>query len=499
MIKMILNKLVSVIKRNWILLFILSVGLYLRLYKVLEGFYYTHDMDLSVWFIRDVLVNHHIRLIGQLTSTPGIFIGPFFYYLLIPFYLLFGMEPTGGLAFVTVMGIFGIWSIYHVFTNSVDKRSGIIASLIYAVSYYTVFNDREPVPTMPVIIWTVWYFYGLDRLIKGKQRSAFIYLGILIALIWNINMALVVLLPLIPVALWMSRKRLKLQNTFSGIASFLVLSAPLLLFEARHGFQQTKSFLASLAGDQFVHEPFYVKFVRLIGLLGKNLNGLLGVIVTETNYKKVLLLIMVLFLILVIKKIIKKEHVVILSLWLLLYVLFFSSYSKVVSEYYLNGTMLVWIYIITAAIVYLLSKQKLKIFGIVLISFFALINVEKIINRNFDKSGYLYKRAVVSEIKVDAGEHGYPCMSVSYLTDPGHDLGWRYLYVLEQMHVNKPMSGSPVYSIVYPLKPYYQVDNIIGAIGLIYPEYNKYNIDDITKSCEGDNPVYSEPMFGFTN
>src|SRR3989304_8690751 len=84
------------LRRNCLILIILILGLFLRLYKAQELFLYGHDHDLAGWFVRDVVENMHFRLIGQDTSTQGIFIGPVYYYLLVPFYLLSGMDPIGG-------------------------------------------------------------------------------------------------------------------------------------------------------------------------------------------------------------------------------------------------------------------------------------------------------------------------------------------------------------------------------------------------------------------
>ena len=104
------EKIFLFIKNNWLLLVILTVGFIIRIVNGKEFFVYDHDQDLAGWVVKDVLVNHHIRLIGQLTSTPGVFIGPLFYYLLIPFYLAFKMDPIGGIYLVGALGIFAIWS-----------------------------------------------------------------------------------------------------------------------------------------------------------------------------------------------------------------------------------------------------------------------------------------------------------------------------------------------------------------------------------------------------
>lgn len=86
---------ISFLKKHKILLIILLLALFLRVYRLEDLLTYSHDQDLAGWFVRDVWENKHLRLIGQETSTAGIFIGALFYYMLIPFYLLFGMEtPT---------------------------------------------------------------------------------------------------------------------------------------------------------------------------------------------------------------------------------------------------------------------------------------------------------------------------------------------------------------------------------------------------------------------
>ena len=98
---------------KFILTLILFLGLFFRTYNALEFFQYSHDQDLAGWFVRDVIDNKHLRLIGQETSTQGIFIGPLYYYMLIPFYILFGMDPVGGVAMITLLGMFSVFSVYR--------------------------------------------------------------------------------------------------------------------------------------------------------------------------------------------------------------------------------------------------------------------------------------------------------------------------------------------------------------------------------------------------
>ena len=192
-------------KKYWLLITILLIGLFLRVYKPLELYMYGHDQDLAGWIIKDILVNGHLRLIGQETSSQGVFIGPLFYYLQIPFYLLTKMDSSGTIILVTILGLFSIFSFYFCFSKIFGKRVGLISAFIYSIGVYFIFTDREIVPTMPVYLWTVWFFYGLWLILNGKSK-AYILLGTLLGTAWNFNMALVILTPLILFAQIFSKK-----------------------------------------------------------------------------------------------------------------------------------------------------------------------------------------------------------------------------------------------------------------------------------------------------
>ena len=80
---------------NYILLAtILILALFVRVYRTedLLGFYYDQGRDAKViWRLW-----HEGRpfLIGPVTGLQGIFLGPFYYYLIAPFYLISGGNPA---------------------------------------------------------------------------------------------------------------------------------------------------------------------------------------------------------------------------------------------------------------------------------------------------------------------------------------------------------------------------------------------------------------------
>lgn len=491
-------KIGSFLRSNYILIGILLLGLFLRIYKPGQLFLYGHDNDLAGWIVKDVVVNKHLRLIGQETSTIGIYIGPLYYYALIPFYLLFGMDPIGGVALVTLLGLFSIWSFYYVFSKIFGLKAGLVASFLYAVSFYTVFNDREVVPTMPVLAWSVWYFYAIHLLLKGKQRLAYPILGLLTGLIWNFNMALILLTPLIFVAQWLSKKRLRFMPFVYGVVALIITSLPLMIFEMRHNFSQARALYSALTTESRAVIYGLEKLRRVVHLASKNVSGFIWGDLTGLSYESLSLVLLLILVFLLIRKLLSRNQAIIMFLWLFIYVVFFSNYGIVLSEYYLNGTMVIWIAIAGLGILYLLTKSNLKKWGIFALVSFAAINLFRFFSLPINKSGYLERKKVVAEIKRDANVRDFPCVAISYITNPGYDLGYRYLFYLEDMHVNRPESGSPVYTVVFPLKPIFEVDETFGAIGLIYPDYEIYLPEEVENSCAGENSNLTDSMFGYT-
>jgi hypothetical protein len=181
------------------------ITFFFRTYQWQTLFSYTHDQDLLSWFVKDV-VSGQFRLIGQETSTQGIFIGPYFYYLMVPFYLLWHMDPLGGMFALGFIAAFATWSLWYIFSDLFSKEAGYLAAFFHSTSYFLAINERELVPTQPIVLlWTVWYLWSLHKIVKQDWRG-FAVIGLLFGLIWHINIGLVLLSPLFLVALLWNRR-----------------------------------------------------------------------------------------------------------------------------------------------------------------------------------------------------------------------------------------------------------------------------------------------------
>lgn len=474
----------------------LLLGLFMRGYQYRERFMYNHDNDLSSWIIRDVVVNHHLRLIGQQTSEPGIFIGPLFYYSLIPFYLATNMDPIGGVALPIIIGLAGIASIYYVFYRLYGKSPAAFAALIYAASWGLVINERDVVPTTPVLLWSVWYFYAVNLLFRGKKPVLLV--AVLFALVWHLNLALVLLAPLAIIGFGLHYKKYSIKEFVFPVIAFLVISAPLIAFEARHNFVQSRSLVSSLVRVEHKSGSLVEKYAHVFLYAARNSTGILypewpySVYVLPT-----LLLVSVAFLSW--KKFVPPFTAVIYVFWIILYAVFFAAHPINLSEYYLNGMNILTIAAASLFLSYLFSKNILgKALSISVICYLLFVNLNSFIKSPVNRSGYIERSAIAKFIKADSAAHGYPCVSVSYITNPGYNLGYRYLFWIAGLRVNQPKSGSPVYTIVFPHPLVNHLDKTFGALGLILPDYSRYNESNVAASCAGPDQNLTDPMFGYS-
>lgn len=487
------------LKENWLIILIVIVGVFFRLYKFDQLFMYNHDNDLTSWVIKDIVVDKHLRLIGQETSTQGIFIGGLFYYLQIPFYLITKMDPIGAPFLGAVLGAFYIFGIYFILSRVFSKKTALIGALIYSLSFVFIFNDREIVPTQPVIFWSFAMFFALSEILRGSIKRGLTICAVLLSLVWHFNFALMLTLPLIPVTLIFSKKKMRLSDVILPALVFVFLSLPLFYFELRHSFIQSNAFIASMTTNQHDIISGWDKVVNTYHLISKNYYSILLPSLSLLTYEHVMLIIVALYLYLLkTSKKYRKTLLLILG-WFFLYFLFFAFYSKRVSEYYLSGIQFIPVILLSLVLEKIIENKKFRLFGFVLMIGLVALNIYRFFTLPVNRSGYIERKAVVSEISRDALSQKYPCVSISYITNPGYDLGYRYFFWLEKLHVNHPDSGAPVYTIVFPLNDkLFPVGKTFGAIGLIYPDYSRYTKDGVEKSCSGENSNLTDPMFGFT-
>ncbi len=482
-----------------VLFLIITLGIFFRTYQVVERTDFGHDADLYSWIVKDLVVNQHFRLVGQETSAPGVFIGPFFYYSLVPFYLLFNMDPVAAHFPITIVGVLTVISYFLVFSKLFNTKVGLIASLLYAVLIsMSVWFDRRLAPSTPTNLWTIWYFYTVIMLARGKFKVLPL-LGVLIGLIWHLHIALLPSLFAVPLAFLVAGKLPKASQTVKFFIALFIISLPLILFELRHNFQQTINLLQNFAVAREGAKGFY-KFQTVTEMITKNINSLFFAPQSFKLTNNILfpLVILATSFLLVKKKLITVSELIPLFGWGFAVVIFFSISSSPISEYYFYNIEIIFLAFVTLLLYLIFNSSatgKKLVTGLLI--FVTLKNAFFLITQDVYHKGYIEKKAAVDYIITDARNRGFPCFSLNYITSPGENVGFRYFFFLRNTHIAVPGRGSPVYSIVIPdeyaLK---EVKVKFGHIGVIPPKDKppKALMED---ACSGQNTNLTDPMFGY--
>lgn len=482
-----------------ILGFILLIGLFFRSYQVVERFEFAHDGDLYSWIVKDIVVNHHPRLIGQLTSAPGIFIGPIFYYSLIPFFFFTNMDPIGVTGFGVIIGFLTIISYYSILTKLFNKTSGLIAAFLHAVLIQNIGFDRWIVPTLPTKLWAIWYLYTLIMISRGNF-SVLPILGILIGLIWHIHIALAPALLAIPVSLFISRKIPSKKMLLFSIATFFMTSLPLILFEFRHNFSQTISIIQNLIIPQSGENGF-PKLIKVLEMIAKNNSVLLfsPQSISEDLKLPLLILLLASTFLLIKKKMLKLKEILIIFTWITAIVLFFSISRTPISEYYFANLEIIFILFVSLLITIFIRYSKSALYLTLFILVIILVrNTAFFINMKPYQVGYTYRKNVADYIAQDAKSRGFPCVGITYITRLGENVGFRYFFYLNKLHIVHPSLDIPVYNIVLPFEYSKEVEKRIGVIGII-PPTNIPSKEVIDKSCQTPDTNLTDPMLGYVD
>lgn len=260
---------------------ILAVAALTRLYRISEYMTFLGDEGRDVSVVRDMVLGRKFTLIGPGTSIGNMYLGPLYYYLMIPALALWRLSPVGPAVMIAGFGILTVALVWWVGRQWFGRGESLLAALLYALSPTIIIYSRSSwnpniMPFFALLgmygIWKVWKYGYWRWLVISAICLAFVlnshYLGLL----------------LVPVMGWYWLKSKKtgpwLRYTLVSIGIFLLLMAPLFLFDLRHNFM---NFLAMKAFFTDRQTTVNLKFYKSIPLLWPLWQQIVSTLTTAGN------------------------------------------------------------------------------------------------------------------------------------------------------------------------------------------------------------------------
>lgn len=429
---------------------------FLRFYLIEQRIIFGWDQARDAQVVSQIL-SGKLTLLGPRVLGPDkFFLGPYFYYLLTPFYLITQGLPTAMIYFLVCYNLVFVILFWLIIKKLFSERVALFALLLWAVNPSLVGNDIiswNPV-LVPLMVLAIWY---LGWLIQTKRnRLVCLFLGFVLSLGINFHFQMIFLVPFVVLFLRPSKQAVNIKKIALAIAGFLISFLPLFLFDLRHNFLNSKLFIKFFIGGQpskniFAWLPVLKNFVS--GFTGFNLSSILTLVIF--------------FLLALVffwrskkerPKSFSRSFYSATSGLFLITLAGFSLYGARPSEYYFN-------FLIPFAIVFLADFLARKRFGQVIVFSIALFWFSLTLNR-LEPNPFSLASKMVAVNRLTA-EFNQERVNVAFSVPPSEDTS--YIYLINQAGYRIDPSVGPQYTIVAPADKE-PVSIIIGNIGLILPE-----------------------------
>lgn len=230
-----------------ILTAIVLLAFFFRFYKLHEWVFFGMDQEYEALIVKNILTGKHLPLIGVNAGDTGVYLGPVFVYLAAVPFALFSGNPFGWALTASALGVIVSYLIYKIAKEMFSERVGIFASLFYAGSFLTSFYDRKFWNPTLVPLFSLLIGYLLFQILN-KRKGKIVWLAFVFGLAIQSHLSMLIFVPLIFYALWVRKRELSRKIIFLSLIIFLLLQGPLILFELRHNFLNSKAVVNLILG-----------------------------------------------------------------------------------------------------------------------------------------------------------------------------------------------------------------------------------------------------------
>ena len=259
-----------------LIVIIVIMGGFFRLYHVGSWMHFGQDEGRDAFVVAGI-ASGNIPALGPAApnNSPDFHLGPFFYYLLFPFYFITGLSPAGGALTVALLSVASILLVYIIGKKFFSSVAGIAAASLYSVSFLMVYYGRwawnpNVVPFFMLLI--VLSLFQLTTIRRDKKKEWYIYLlaasfGIIIQLHGTALIAVPVLLILFFI---LYRPKIFWKKYVLAFAIILFVNMPQIVYDITHGFGNSRGFIHILFQSEIGAGIGFFDRIRRVAELTRN-------------------------------------------------------------------------------------------------------------------------------------------------------------------------------------------------------------------------------------
>lgn len=267
-----------------LLIVILLVAVFLRFYNLEESLQFQGDQGRDSMIVADIFRENNLVFIGPVTSVGNMYLGPLYYYFMMPFLWLTYPSPMGPVYAVAGLGVITVYLVYFLGKKLIGEDGALIATFFYTFSSVITQATRFSWNPNPAPLISLLMIYS-SYIAWKKNPRYWIWVGVCFSILIQLHYLTLLSLPASGI-IWLlafkenfknsknkninskkitCTKKIKLfWKNFSklliptGIALsiFLVSLTPLVLFDLKHQGNNSKAFQGLVKSeDNFKYIP----------------------------------------------------------------------------------------------------------------------------------------------------------------------------------------------------------------------------------------------------
>lgn len=231
--------------RAFLLLWV--IGACIRLINFPGFVTFLGDQGRDVIILKRIVTFEHLPAVGATSSVGGVFLGPFYYYLIAPWLLLFNFNPIGPAVGVAILSLVSIIVIYFMTWDLFNKQIALIVSILFLFTHVIVEAARFSWNPNLLPYFSFFTIYFFIKALKTNKKMFYFVSGAFLSMCMQLHYITLALCAPLALAgiLSIFKTKKPMRRIFQLIIlclGFVTISAPLIIFDIRHGLINYHSF-----------------------------------------------------------------------------------------------------------------------------------------------------------------------------------------------------------------------------------------------------------------
>ncbi|MEI6690141.1 MAG: hypothetical protein WCL07_00160 [bacterium] len=264
-------------KKYWLIIWILifAFGAIVRFFQFTSRSPFDWDQNRDYAAVASI-VSGKPTLLGPIAKGDnGFYIGPLYYYLLVPGYIVSKGNPISFPITSITIDLLGIaLLIYLAYRRSSERQVATIIAGIWSISWFCIENSRVSWNVALLFSWmAAMYVFATMR--NNTNLRIFCY-GLVAGLAWHIHASLLPLSIILPV-FFLPQSTSRIKSYLLFCVGYFVPLIPLLAFDLRHAFFNLNLMLNFVSTqNDLPHSSITSIIIDVIAKLGRNTMGIIG-------------------------------------------------------------------------------------------------------------------------------------------------------------------------------------------------------------------------------